>query len=215
MGTGQKSALIFGAVAENDVGYCGKYAADIVIAADGGYENALRAGLTPDIWIGDGDSAGAVPDGVDGEIPHSGMEIIRLPAEKDVTDMHACVDYALERGYKAIYMVCCCGGRLDHFLANLTLLEYIAERGGTGLVCDGVNEIGFYTGVTRLRADEFKYLSIIPADKVIKGVYLKGVKYPLHDAEIARGDSLGVSNEIFGEASVEIREGRAFIVRSK
>jgi len=50
---------------------------DLLIAADAGFLSLQKAGLTPDLYIGDGDSLGFLPRGVD---------TVVLPKVKDDTD---------------------------------------------------------------------------------------------------------------------------------
>ena len=51
---------------------------DLLIAADGGWSNAELLGVTPAVLMGDLDSLG------DKKVPN-GVEIYRVPAEKDLT----------------------------------------------------------------------------------------------------------------------------------
>lgn len=54
-----------------------------VIACDRGYEYAARCGIKPDLLLGDFDSyTGALP---------AGVEVLRLPVEKDDTDTMSAV----------------------------------------------------------------------------------------------------------------------------
>ena len=64
-------------------------AGDLVIAADGGWHVCQMLGITPDLLLGDFDSLGEVP-----EFGH----ILRLPVEKDDTDMVRAVKEGLARG---------------------------------------------------------------------------------------------------------------------
>ena len=98
-------------------------AADLRIAADGGYA-ALRAlGLRPEVLVGDFDSlsgealAAAAAEGV---------EIVRLPVRKDETDAEAAVALALARGCAAIDLMGAFGGALDHELGNVAVLRRLA-----------------------------------------------------------------------------------------
>ncbi len=203
----EKRAVIFGSVKSDDMSYVRRYIpARLLIAADGGSESIRCAGLEPDVYVGDGDSGGEA----------NGVKEIILPEEKDLTDSHACINYALQEGMEQIIMLCCTGGRLDHFLANVMLLEYIAEKGAFGMIADGQNEITIYTEPIWIsESTDFKYLSVIPIDSEARGVTLTGVKYPLYNAVLRRGDSLGISNEIRGLARLEIESGAALIVRSR
>lgn len=67
------------------------------IAADSGYSTAKKLGIVPDIIVGDFDSLR--------EPLPSGAQVIRVPAEKNVTDtMLACMT-AVEHGAKDILIV--------------------------------------------------------------------------------------------------------------
>ena len=62
---------------------------DLVIAADGGQGALSRLRARADIVVGDFDSLREAPNG---------GEVVRLPAEKDDTDMVAALRLALARG---------------------------------------------------------------------------------------------------------------------
>ncbi|MFA9382090.1 MAG: thiamine diphosphokinase, partial [Acetanaerobacterium sp.] len=85
---------------------CGAF----VICADGGYDTALRIGITPHLFVGDMDSVRMSPEG---------CEIMLSPAEKDDTDTMLAAKIAIERGYTDITIFGGLGGRLDHTLANI------------------------------------------------------------------------------------------------
>jgi len=181
----------------------------LYVCADGGIENARRAGIAPDIAIGDFDSAQA-PQGV---------EVAFLPAEKDVTDLRACVDHGLKKGCKTFVLLCCTGGRLDHFLANLSLLEYLDSAGTRGVIANSRNLIRFMGIERRLSFDPvegYKYVSVLAADPVCRGVTLAGMKYPLNNATVTREDAIGVSNEpIGGKITISIDSGRIYVILSR
>ena len=70
-------------------------AADLRIAADGGYAAVRALGLRPEVLIGDFDSlSGEALAAATAE----GVEIVRLPVRKDETDAEAAVALALARG---------------------------------------------------------------------------------------------------------------------
>ena len=94
--------------------------ADLIIAADSGYNNASRLGVRPGLLLGDLDSIDRkklAPD----ELEH--IEKIIVPAIKDDTDTQLAVDTALSRGADKIYIIGGLGGRLDHTLSSVFLLE--------------------------------------------------------------------------------------------
>ena len=62
----------------------------------------------------------------------------------------------------------------------------------------------------------YRYLSLLPLDRRVEGVSIDGVKYPLTDVAIQRGDTLTVSNQPTAQAvSVTVGDGRALLIRSE
>ena len=183
---------------------------DLVIAADAGWNTAAACGATPSVLLGDFDSLGEpdVPDGV---------RVIRLPAEKDLTDTQLAVDYALEAGATELVIVGGLEGRLDHTLSTLAILEKLSEKHIPAVITSGKNRARFVrnSGTILPRSPYFRYFSILAADPKIKGVTVEGAKYPLKNASLSRLSQYAVSNEIVGNcALVEIRRGGAWIVES-
>ena len=212
MAAERKCGLIIGAAPWQDGRFLTPYLAGkdwMVFCADGGYANAKAAGLEPDFLICDWDS---------GEKPALDVPCVTLPVEKDMTDLQAAMDEALSMGVTELLLCGCTGGRLDHTVSNLLLLEWLAERGGQGMVVDEDNEVRLLTpGVCRLEdRPHYHYLSLVPLDHRISGVTLKGTKYPLERAELSRGDTLSISNEPKNPVlEITIGSGRALLIRSQ
>ena len=184
----------------------------VVICADGGINRAEMMGIQADVLIGDGDSMT--------HIEHVKYKtFIELPTEKDMSDTAACISYAAEQGCKEIHLLCCTGGRMDHMLSNIYLLESLYNLGIQGYIHDDFNEITVIgSGRYYLdKSDKYKYLSLIALDSVATGVTLEGLKYPLTDAVLTRTDpSFGVSNEIITDrCSITIGSGRCVLIRSR
>ena len=100
-------------------------AEDYVIAADRGYDSLMAYGVVPDLAVGDFDSLGYQPD-------HP--NVIQLPVEKDDTDMVYALRKGLELGYRRFVLLGGVGGRLEHTLANLQLLDWLTGQGGQGFL---------------------------------------------------------------------------------
>lgn len=204
--------LIVGAAPWGDGGFLRPYLERgrwTVFCADGGYANAVSAGLRPDLLIGDWDS---------GERPDLAVPCVTLPAEKDVTDLQAAMDQALSLGIRELLLCGCTGGRLDHTLSNLLLLEWLADRGGQGTIVDGDNEVRLLEPGRVLieNSPRYHYLSLVPLDRQVTGVTIRGTKYRLEGATLLRGDTLSVSNEPAGDtAEILIGAGRALLIRSQ
>ena len=182
---------------------------DLTIAADGGWHNAVKLGVIPRVLLGDFDSIGT------DTLPEA-EEIFEVPAEKDRTDTQLAVDLALSRGAEEIIIIGGLSGRLDHTLSNLAILEHLNEKKIYAIMTDGQNRVRFVRNSGALVPHgAFKYLSLIAADKVVKGVSVKGCKYPLENAKLSKTHQYAVSNEIQGNcALVEVRKGGLYIIES-
>lgn len=183
---------------------------DLCIAADAGYRNAQQLGERVDLLIGDFDSLGQPPQ-ADGH-----MEIHQVPAEKDLTDTQIAVEMAIGRGAEEIILIGGLSGRLDHTLSTMCLLEDLQTRGLHGYVTDGQNRVHFLHASSFLIArSAYKYLSLVAADDVVKGVCIEGVKYPLKNQTLKRRLQFAVSNEITGNvALISCRKGGLYIIES-
>lgn len=180
---------------------------DFVMCADAGYITAEKAGIKPDLIAGDFDSA---------DIPlMENTEIIKLPKQKDDTDTFFCVKEAILRGYKDFILLASTGGRLDHTLANLCVLQYISQNGGTGVISDIENDI-FYVAEGEEIAFECKKgktLSIFPHGCESCIVTHHGFEYELENQPITSSFPLGISNVVTdNKAYVTFHKGDAIII---
>lgn len=185
---------------------------DLVIAADGGMDwiKEELPSLRPDIFIGDMDS---VVTDHQNDASEEHVSVIKLPVEKDDTDMGAAVAIGLERRYKTFYLYGGTGGRWDHTIANLQLLKHISKNGGTGFL------IGPQLTATVVHAEEGGTNTIVirgcdPAkDKggrpfslfgmgSAEGVTVRDAKYEATDVTLKDDFALGVSNETAGMCTV-------------
>ena len=182
---------------------------DLRIAADSGYLTAKALGDRIDIAVGDFDSMSAdmIPDGV---------ELLRVPAEKDVTDTQLAVEAALNRGADQLVIIGGMSGRLDHTLSNLFILDDLADADVYAIMTDGQSRVRFVrSGSALIGRSGFRYLSIIAADPKVKGVTAEGCRYPLKNATLSRRCQYAVSNEITGNcALISVKKGGIFIVES-
>ena len=185
---------------------------DLVIAADAGYLTAQKMHIQPDVLLGDFDTLGVenIPDDI---------ECLRVPAEKNDTDTQLAVSTAIERGAGEIVIVGGLGGRIDHTLSTLAILEDLWERKQGRVyatLTDGKNRVRFIRNSgTILPRSQYRYFSLIAADDVVKGVTLEGCKYPLKNGRISRRHQWAVSNEIDGNcALIEIKRGGVWVIES-
>lgn len=183
--------------------------ADYIIAADGGQNRAREFGLQPDCVIGDFDSTTLNED--------FDCLYITYPAEKDLTDTEVALTHALEKGCRNVILLGGMGGRLDHTMGNIGLLDKYYSSFDHMEFIDGKNRMELLRDSDRtLKRDvRYKYFGLVSLNAEASGIDIRGAKYELTGASLERASTLGVSNE-FSEDTVEIyvREGTLLIVRS-
>ena len=178
---------------------------EFVIAADAGLKYLEPLGIKPDLIVGDFDSLGEIP---------KGENVISHSPEKDETDMYLAVSEALKRGAKTLVIYGGLGGRLDHELANLQTLAYIAERGAQGyLVGRGCVASCVKDGGIEFDASMEGTVSVLCHGDRAEGVNLIGLKYPLTDYTLTCDYPLGVSNEFTGApATISVKKGLLTVI---
>lgn len=183
--------------------------ADFVLCADGGYDHARKAGIVPDLLIGDFDSLHA-------DIPKN-IETISFPKEKDDTDTGLCVRTALDLGCREILILGGLGGRFDHAVANIQLLMGAAAKFERIAIADKKNYCTvLQNGELRLPKKEGQHLSVFSLSEKSTGVSLSGVQYPLSDYTLTNAFPLGVSNEYKADfARISVKNGTLLIVLSQ
>lgn len=185
--------------------------ADLVICADGGIRHAEALGLTPDLLLGDFDSAG---EEWVARAAARGVPVERVPVEKDQTDTHLALDEAVRRGAREILLVGGTGDRLDHTYSNMLLLPGVNAE---VTIVDAKNVVRLLRpgGRLTLAGAPGDYVSLLPLTPEAKGVVFEGVKWPLDGATLKWGQSLGVSNQLVEpEAFVAVREGYLLVMQA-
>jgi len=182
---------------------------DRVIACDAGWRSCARLGITPELIVGDFDSA---------ERPQTNVPVIVLPHEKDDTDTHFAARKAVEMGAGEVLMLGALGGaRIEHTLANLATALWLERQGVSATLADARSRITFVRpGAERVYArGAYQYLSLFPAEGRAAGVSIRGAQYPLTDAVLDAAFPLGVSNEFAADAvTVSVRAGYLTVVET-
>ena len=168
---------------------------DLVICADGGYKHLKGMDVVPDAVLGDFDSV---------EQP-SGIETVKYPVEKNMTDGEIAIEYALEKGADEIILTCALGGRVDHEMANIFLLTRYEnvriEEEKCSILC--------IDGEFVLENADGKTVSLIPYMET--EVELDGFKYPLNDT-INTGSTLTMSNIAKENAKILVKKGKCLLI---
>lgn len=188
---------------------------DRLIGADRGAWFLVANGRRPDLAIGDFDS---VDPGELRRIEQASREFVSCdPVDKDYTDTELAVERALEASPSAITLLGALGTRFDHSLANVHLLVKCARRGVPGRIVDAHNELTLAVPgeLHRVSRSRFAQVSLLPLSPEVTGITLSGFRYPLTEATLTLGQSLGISNVLDGsEGTVSIRSGQLLVIQS-
>lgn len=196
-----KKAII---IAAGNTSHIKSDGSEFIIAADGGYDAAVKASLKVDLFVGDMDS-------VRGDI--FAEEIITLNTDKDFTDTEFAVEEAKKRGYFHIDIYGATGTRLDHTLSNIFMMKKYLKEGVSIKISDNNNEMLAIQKDSSFSNLYGKTVSFIPADTIVYGVTLEGFKYPLQNADIEIGSTLTVSNVATSdEVKVKIKNGTLIMI---
>lgn len=172
---------------------------DYLLAADGGLRHLEHLGRQPHGILGDFDSLGYVPEGA-----------AVFPVEKDDTDSMLALRRGLNLGYREFVIYGGLDGhRLDHTIANLQALQFLADRGGRGYL------VGRDYIVTVIQNETLDFsaecegiLSLFCLGPDAQGVTLENLKYPLENGSLTGSFPLGVSNHFINKpARITVRNG--------
>lgn len=178
----------------------------IIIAADGGYLRCAELSLTPDLILGDFDSAPK---------PQGSTETQVFSSHKDDTDCMLAAKEGLQRGCTDFMLIGCMGGRLDHTIANLQTLVWLTRHGCSAQMADEHHLITVIEGgpqATRVNGHD-GYLSIFSLGDRCTGVTLLGCAYPLTDAVVENSFPIGISNRIVdGYCEIYVKTGTLLVI---
>ncbi len=177
-----------------------------VVTADGGYAAAIRAGVAPEIHVGDFDSwtGGAI----------TGCEVVRLKPEKDFSDTHNAALLAVERGARELLLLGCTGGRTAHTASNVQTLALLARRGiSARMVGDRETFVCLHNGTLRFAPESTGYLSVFALSDECAGVTETGLKYEISGVTLRNDRPMGLSNEFTGAAAqIRVERGTLLII---
>lgn len=198
----KEAVIICNGSAESAAFLRGAVRGRFVICADGGADTALKAGITPDVVIGDFDSVSARAKAAFKDALWIQMET------QNNTDLEKALDYARIEKFTRCVILCAAGGRLDFTLSNLTCafnyknieIVFLSEKWAV-------------YPLQKSRVFESKKgvrVSIMPLGRV-SGVTLKGLKYKLDNYTLST-QSIGTSNMALGKKfEVRLKKGNLLV----
>ncbi|MDO7904908.1 thiamine diphosphokinase [Paenibacillus sp. JX-17] len=187
---------------------------DYVIGADKGALFLVSHGVRPDLAVGDFDS---VSQEERQQIEEKcGRMISCDPIHKDLTDTELALELAFEAHANEILMLGVTGTRLDHTLANIQMLIRAVQHHSVCTLKDPNNLITLTASTLTIYEQGYTYVSLLPLTAEVTGINLEGFMYPLENATLKMGQSLGVSNRLAGlEGNISIQSGLLLVIQSK
>lgn len=201
--------------------------ATLTIAADGGVLHAHGLDRDVDVLIGDLDS---VPVAALARARASGTQVITHPVDKDATDLELAL--ALVAGAAGarddgdgervlplpdrpdVWVVGGYGGRADHLVGHLLLLTAPRFAGLHLHARWGVATVDVVRGSATVHGRAGDTVSLLALHGAADGVSTQGLRFPLTDARLAAGTSLGVSNRMLTDtATVHVTDGVVAVIR--
>lgn len=177
---------------------------DLVIAADGGVNHLFKAGITPDVILGDFDSLGYIPEGAQ-----------VFPVEKDDTDVMLAVRHGLQAGFREFLIYGGMDGkRLDHTVANFQTLAFLRAHDARGYLVGREQLATVISNETAVFSPNAAgILSAFCLGKEASGVTIRGLKYSLENGKLTADFPLGVSNHFTGkEAEITVENGQLLLI---
>lgn len=186
-----------------------------IIASDKGLEVIDRYSIKPNYIIGDFDSIDKKI--LDKYIENKDITIKKLNPEKDYTDTHMALKLAIDLKSTNITILGALGSRIDHTIANIHILKVALDNNVECRILNSKNEIQLVNKKSIVKLNRnFKYVSLIPLTTKVKGITLKGFKYPLKNAKLKIGQSIGISNELIEEyAEINLKKGILILIKSR
>jgi len=166
-----------------------------IVCADGGANHLIDTGYSPELIIGDMDSI--LPVTVK---KFNKTEIIK-DTDENTTDSMKAIEHELSKGMDEIILLGATGQRIDHSVANLSLLKRYDQLTCLTLL-DDFSETVFVQKDLTFEAEIGRKISLM----VLGGsswVTTKGLKWEL-DGELQSFGPFGISNQV-AEPSVSIK----------
>ncbi|MCP3978440.1 MAG: thiamine diphosphokinase [bacterium] len=173
----------------------------LLVAVDGGVDTCRAGRRRPALFVGDGDSAGEIPEGI---------EEIAFSREKDWSDFAGALDESSRRDVDVVLVAGLLGGRLDHEWANLlevarhagdfAAILAPAERAQVLVTCRGGE-------MQTIRKRTFSLFSL----SATASVSMRGARWELDEKTLRQG-SLGLSNVTGADLDLIVHRGTVALV---
>lgn len=231
MSEGRRSALVLSG-GHLDAALCDRLLKErgkkrpLLAAVDRGIDYFASRGICPDLATGDFDSASEEGLSFLSSLPKEECLLTRLNPEKDDTDTEHLLGQLLQMGVERAVLLGASGNRLDHVLANITLLNWALERGLILELVDENNYLRMLGPGTTILSEKTPDPALLPAplweasislhpySALVEDLSLTGLYYPLSHFTLSREMAPRcVSNRMAGErAEIRFSGGRLLLM---
>lgn len=162
---------------------------DFVICADGGANGIAKAGIVPNIILGDLDSITAANLNY---FRKKGVEIRKI-SEQETTDFEKSLRYITEKKLKDLIVFGAVSSRPDHTLNNFSILRRYYRKLNIKLI-DTDFDIFYVKNKISFNSEKCKVVSLMAMPEA-KGITTKGLKYALKNETLEFGIREGTLNK--------------------
>lgn len=186
---------------------------DFLIGADRGALFLIENNYKPDLAVGDFDSISS--DDLQ-KVKSGSKQLIGCdPIDKDLTDTELALDLAIKEQPDIILLMGVTGTRLDHTLANIQMMNRVLQHHISCVLVDRNNYMTLTGSSIEVQDRGYKYVSLLPMTPEVTGITLTGFQYPLDNATLKMGESLGISNQLTGsKGTITVEGGLLLVIQS-
>lgn len=180
---------------------------DYVVCADNAYKKAKENQIPTNLVVGDFDSYGEVPKGVD---------VVCHEVEKNATDGQLGVEALINLGAEQIDIVWGEGKRLDHFFGNLTLLKRAYKMNIPARFLTCYETIYYAKNDFDLDRVKGKTISIVPFGDFVEIDRTFGFYYDASGLVLTNIDTRGISNiAVEDKIKITTKKGDYLVIVNK
>ena len=164
-----------------------------IICADGAARYVAYFDIVPDMIVGDMDS---IEEEMLNDLIQRGSKVHMYREDKDESDTQLALQHAMDMEPGEIVIFGALGGRIDHSLANISLLVMAAEKDIPAKIVDESCELFLVKDSCEITGEKGSTLSLLPLSSEVTGITIRGFEFPLTDAVMRIGTPCGISNRL-------------------
>ena len=180
---------------------------DFILALDGGADISLKAGIMPNLVIGDLDS---ISENAKNKI---GREKLLKVSRQDNTDLEKGLDFARYFKVPNITIICAEGGRLDFTLSNFSSVFNYIDKANIVFKTSSC-DIYPLKKSKKFECKKGTKISLMPMGN-ITGLTLKNLKYSLKNATFKIGQTAVSNIALKNTFEVSFKKGQLLVIINK